>query len=139
LQLLIAGLKQAGWKVAIASGGFNYFADRLKQDHGFDFTIANTLEVEGDHLTGQVVGEIVNADVKARTLNELAQQYNIDTSQTVAIGDGANDLVMMAASAMGIAIHAKPIVQEKAAISLNHLDLEGALAILSANRDASWS
>jgi len=139
LSLLIAGLKKAGWKVAIASGGFNYFADRLKQDHGFDFTIANTLEVDGDHLTGKVVGGIVNADVKARTLNELALQYNIAPSQTVAIGDGANDLVMMAASAMGIAIHAKPIVQEKAAISLNHLDLEGALAILSTNRCASWS
>jgi len=139
LQLLIAGLKQAGWKVAIASGGFNYFADRLKQDHGFDFTIANTLELDGDHLTGRVVGEIVNADVKARTLNDLALQYSIESAQTVAIGDGANDLVMMAASALGIAIHAKPIVQEKAATSLNHLDLEGALAILSANHCASWS
>jgi len=139
LQALIAGLKKAGWKVAIASGGFNYFADRLKQDHGFDYTIANTLEIEGDTVTGKVLGEIVNADVKARTLNMLAAQYNIDMSQTIAIGDGANDLVMMAASAMGIAIHAKPIVQEKAAISLNHLDLEGALAILSANNVASWS
>lgn len=139
LQALIAGLKNAGWKVAIASGGFNYFADRLKQDHGFDFTIANTLEVQGDTLTGKVTGEIVNADVKARTLNELATQYQIDMTQTIAIGDGANDLVMMAASAMGIAIHAKPIVQEKAAISLNNLDLEGALAILSANSHASWT
>ena len=139
LRALIAGLKQAGWKVAIASGGFNYFADRLKQDHGFDFTIANTLELHGDALTGRVVGEIVNADVKARTLKELAHRYGIDMSQTIAIGDGANDLVMMAASAMGIAIHAKPIVQQKAAISLNNLDLEGALAILSANNSSSWS
>lgn len=139
LQGLIAGLKEAGWKVAIASGGFNYFADRLKQDHGFDFTIANTLEINGDALTGKVVGEIVNADVKARTLKELASTYNIPMSQTVAIGDGANDLVMMAASAMGIAIHAKPIVQEQAKISLNSLDLEGALAILSANNNVSWS
>ena len=138
LEVLIKGLKKSGWKVAIASGGFNYFADRLKQDHGFDFTIANSLEVEGELLTGKVLGEIVNADIKARTLNELATKYAIDMSQTVAIGDGANDLVMMAASSMGIAIHAKPIVQEKAAISLNNLDLEGALAILSANDCASW-
>ena len=139
LQPLIKGIKKAGWKVAIASGGFNYFADRLKQDHGFDYTIANTLEIEGDKLTGNVLGEIINADIKARTLKELAQKYAIDMSQTVAIGDGANDLVMMAASSMGIAIHAKPIVQEKAAISLNNLDLDGALAILSANQNASWS
>ncbi|MCP4323018.1 MAG: phosphoserine phosphatase SerB [Psychromonas sp.] len=139
LQPLIAGLKNAGWKVAIASGGFNYFADRLKQDHGFDFTIANTLEIENELLTGKVVGEIINADIKARTLNELAEKYSIPMSQTVAIGDGANDLVMMAASAMGIAIHAKPIVQQKAAISLNILDLEGALAILSANSCSDWS
>ncbi|WP_413699196.1 phosphoserine phosphatase SerB [Psychromonas sp. KJ10-10] len=138
LQALIKGLKNAGWKVAIASGGFNFFADRLKQDHGFDFTIANNLELDGEHLTGCVVGEIVNADVKARTLKELASQYKIPMSQTVAIGDGANDLVMMVASAMGIAIHAKPIVQQQASVSLNSLDLEGALAILSANSNPSW-
>ena len=139
LKTLISGLKNVGWKVAIASGGFNYFADRLKQDHGFDFTIANTLEIEGNVLTGKVVGEIVNADVKARTLKELADRYKIPMSQTIAIGDGANDLVMMAASAMGIAIHAKPIVQEQATVSLNRLDLEGALAILSVKNSSNWS
>ena len=139
LQVLIAGLKKAGWKVAIASGGFNYFADRLKQDLGFDFAIANTLEVQDDKLTGKVTGEIVNAKVKARTLDRLATEYNTGMAQTVAIGDGANDLVMMEASAMGIAIHAKPIVQEKAEVSLNNLDLEGALAILSVNHNVSWA
>tara|TARA_R110001583_G_scaffold1612_1_gene12684 strand:+ start:41118 stop:42161 length:1044 start_codon:yes stop_codon:yes gene_type:complete len=139
LQALIKGLKMAGWKVAIASGGFNYFADRLKQDHGFDYTIANNLEINGEYLTGRVLGEIVNADVKARTLKELAERYDIPMSQTIAIGDGANDLVMMDASAMGIAIHAKPIVQQKAAVSLNSLDLEGALVILSSSNDVTWS
>ena len=134
LTVLIASLKNAGWKVAIASGGFTYFADSLKQNHGFDYTIANTLEIVDDKLTGNVVGEIINADIKARTLKELAEKYDIPMSQTVAIGDGANDLVMMAASAMGIAIHAKPIVQKTAAVSLNNLDLEGALAILSLGR-----
>jgi len=129
---LIAGLKAANWKVAIASGGFTYFANRLKDDHGFDAAYANTLEITDNTLTGQVTGEIVNADVKARTLNELATIYNIPLSQTVAIGDGANDLVMMAASSLGIAIHAKPIVQEKAAVALNHLDLDGALCLLTA-------
>lgn len=129
---LIAGLKAVHWKVAIASGGFTYFAQRLQHDHGFDAVYANTLEIIDNVLTGHVIGEIVNADVKARTLNELATEYAIPMSQTVAIGDGANDLVMMAASALGIAIHAKPIVQEKAAVALNHLDLEGALCLLNA-------
>ena len=130
---LIAGLKAAKWKVAIASGGFTYFANRLKDDHGFDAAYANTLEIIDNTLTGEVIGEIVNADVKARTLKELAETFNISNSQTVAIGDGANDLVMMAASSLGIAIHAKPIVQEKASVALNHLDLEGALCLLTAS------
>lgn len=130
---LIAGLKAANWKVAIASGGFTYFANRLKDDHGFDAAYANTLQIIDNTLTGQVTGEIVNADVKARTLRELATAYNIPLSQTVAIGDGANDLVMMAASSLGIAIHAKPIVQEKASVALNNLDLEGALCLLTAS------
>ena len=133
LSALIAGLKAANWKVAIASGGFTYFANRLKDDHGFDAAYANTLEIVDNTLTGEVIGEIVNADVKARKLKELATTFQIPESQTVAIGDGANDLVMMAASALGIAIHAKPIVQEKASVALNHLDLEGALCLLTAS------
>lgn len=137
---LIKGLKNAGWKVAIASGGFNYFADRLKEEHGFDYAISNTLEINDQTLTGEVHGDIVNAVVKARTLSELADRYDIPMSQTVAIGDGANDLLMLDASALGIAIHAKPIVQEKAPVSLNNIDLQGALCILSANnRKKSWS
>lgn len=137
---LLKGLKKAGWKVAIASGGFNYFADRLKEEHGFDAAVANTLEIQEQQLTGEVHGEIVNALVKERTLSELAELYDIPMSQTVAIGDGANDLLMLDASAMGIAIHAKPIVQKQAAVALNHLDLQGALCLLSAsNRMNSWS
>ena len=138
LLVLLKALKATGWKVAIASGGFNYFADRLKNDHGFDAAIANTLEIVDNQLTGKVVGEIVNASVKARTLSELTDKFSLPMSQTVAIGDGANDLMMLQASALGIAIHAKPIVQEKAAVSLNHLDLQGALCILSANNGANW-
>lgn len=135
---LLKSLKESGWKVAIASGGFNYFADRLKEEHGFDKAVANTLEVVDNHLTGQVVGEIVNASVKARTLSELTERFDIPISQTVAIGDGANDLMMLQASGMGIAIHAKPIVQEKAAVSLNHLDLYGVVGILSAHHCSYW-
>ncbi|MCW8995449.1 MAG: phosphoserine phosphatase SerB, partial [Psychromonas sp.] len=140
LQALIKGLKSAGWKVAIASGGFNYFADRLKDEHGFDAAISNTLEITDHILTGEVHGEIVNATVKKRTLSELAERFDIPMSQTVAIGDGANDLLMLDSSAIGIAIHAKPIVQEKAPVSLNNIDLQGALCILSASNVAnSWS
>jgi phosphoserine phosphatase len=139
LKVLLKGLKAAGWHVAIASGGFNYFANRLKDELGFDAAVANTLEVVEDKLTGKVVGEIVNAQVKARTLIELAGAYSVELSQTVAIGDGANDLLMMEKSAVGIAIHAKEIVQEKAAISLNNLGLQGALCILSVRNHASWS
>ena len=140
LLALIKGLKSVGWKVAIASGGFNYFADRLKDDHGFDAAVSNTLEIKDQFLTGKVQGEIINATVKKRTLFELAERYDIPLSQTVAIGDGANDLLMLDASAIGIAIHAKPIVQEKAPVSLNHTDLQGALCILSASKEAnSWS
>ncbi|MGJ8582264.1 MAG: HAD hydrolase family protein, partial [Psychromonas sp.] len=105
----------------------------LKDDHGFDAAYANTLEIANNTLTGEVTGEIVNADVKARTLKELADKFSIPSSQTVAIGDGANDLVMMAASSLGIAIHAKPVVQEKASVALNNLDLEGALGLLTAS------
>ena len=140
LLALIKNLKKSGWKVAIASGGFNYFADRLKQYHGFDAAVSNSLEIKDGMLTGEVTGEIVNADVKKRTLSELAEQFDIPMSQTVAIGDGANDLLMLSASGMGIAIHAKPIVQEKAEISINHTDLQGALCILSAaHQDNSWA
>lgn len=141
LEELIAGLKQAGWKVCIASGGFTYFAQALQQKLGFDQVFANTLELnaEQDKLTGKVLGEVVDASVKARILGELAEQYGIAASQTVAIGDGANDLKMMQKSALGIAIHAKPIVQEQAGVSINQLDLEAALAILTATTASHWA
>ena len=135
---LIATLKKANWKVAIASGGFDFFANRLKEDYGFDYIIANNLVVNGDLLVGEVSGEIINAEVKARTLNELAKKYQIPMSQTVAIGDGANDLLMMATASTGIAIHAKPIVQEKADISLNFMDLDGAQIVLSLASKDAW-
>ncbi len=139
LKDLLAGLKQAGWKVCIASGGFTYFAQALKDNLGFDQVFANTLEIVEGKLTGKVLGEIVNAQVKARLLAELTEQYGLDASQTVAIGDGANDLLMLGASAMGVAIHAKPVVQEQAAVSINQLDLEAALCILATSQNTAWA
>lgn len=134
----IATLKRAHWKVAIASGGFNFFANRLKNDYGFDDVIANDLEIKDDNLTGKVSGLIVDAEVKAQTLIKLAAKYHIKIEQTVAIGDGANDLVMMSSASTGIALHAAEIVQQKADISLNFVDLEGAEIILSLSSQDAW-
>ena len=141
LELLIATLHQANWKVAIASGGFTYFAKRLQDDLGFDAVYANELEIVDGILTGKVIGNIVDAQVKADTLQALAQEYHIAPQQTVAIGDGANDLIMLKSAALGVAIHAKPIVQQQAQVALNHHDLEGLVGLLQAAScvDASWS
>ncbi|SQD80098.1 phosphoserine phosphatase SerB [Moritella yayanosii] len=141
LELLIATLHQANWKVAIASGGFTYFADRLQADLGFDAVYANELEIVDGVLTGKIIGNIVDAQVKADTLQALAQQYQIAPQQTVAIGDGANDLIMLKSAALGVAIHAKPIVQQQAQVALNHHDLEGLVGLLQAAScvEASWS
>ncbi|MCJ8347925.1 phosphoserine phosphatase SerB [Moritella sp.] len=141
LELLIATLHQANWKVAIASGGFTYFAERLQADLGFDAVYANELEIIDGFLTGKVIGDIVDAQVKADTLQALAQQYQIAPQQTVAIGDGANDLIMLKSAALGVAIHAKPIVQQQAQVALNHHDLEGLVGLLQAANcvEASWS
>jgi len=141
LELLIATLHQANWKVAIASGGFTYFAKRLQDDLGFDAVYANELEIENGILTGKVIGGIVDAQVKADTLQALAQEYDITPQQTVAIGDGANDLIMLKSAALGVAIHAKPIVQQQAQVALNHHDLEGLVGLLQAAScvESSWS
>nr|WP_279009049.1 phosphoserine phosphatase SerB [Aeromonas jandaei] len=132
LQLMVDTLKQAGWRVAIASGGFTRFAGQLQRELGLDAIFANELAVEGGQLTGKVSGRIVDASVKAEVLQQLAAEYAIAPAQTVAIGDGANDLKMMAVAGLGIAIHAKPLVRAQAAATLNHHDLEGVLCLLSA-------
>ncbi|WP_427983331.1 phosphoserine phosphatase SerB [Agarivorans sp.] len=130
LSCLISTIHDAGWKVAIASGGFTYFAERLQQDLGFDYVQANVLEIERQTLTGQVVGGVVDAQVKANILAQLKQRYG--ATQTVAIGDGANDLKMLAAADFGVAIHAKPLVQQQAQLAIKHSDLDGVVCILLA-------
>ncbi len=132
LQLMVDTLKGAGWKVAIASGGFTRFAGQLQRELGLDAIFANELAVEGEQLSGQVSGRIVDASVKAEVLQQLGQEYGIAAAQTVAIGDGANDLKMMGVAGLGIAIHAKPLVRAQAAATLNHHDLEGVLCLLAA-------
>ena len=126
-------LKNHGWKVAIASGGFTYFAEVLQQKLGLDFIAANQFEIIDGKLTGNVQGTIVDAQYKAQTLQQLAQQFNITTEKTVAIGDGANDLAMMQVADVGVAYHAKPKVQQLAQVIVNFTDLTALLCILSAN------
>lgn len=124
LENLIIALKKHNWRIAVASGGFTYFADHLKELLALDATFANTLDIVDGKLTGKVLGSVVDAQVKADSLTLLAEQYQIPTSQTVAMGDGANDLIMMAAAGFGVAFHAKPIVLAQADSSINKQGLD---------------
>jgi phosphoserine phosphatase len=124
LENLMNELKQHNWRIAVASGGFTYFADHLKELLALDATFANVLEIVDGKLTGKVLGSVVDAQVKADSLTLLAEQYKIPASQTVAMGDGANDLIMMAAAGFGVAFHAKPIVLAQADSSINKQGLD---------------
>ncbi|MCR4458831.1 phosphoserine phosphatase [Pseudescherichia sp. L3] len=131
LTQLVLKLETLGWKVAIASGGFTFFADYLRDRLHLTAAVANELEIVDGKLTGHVVGDIVDAQYKAATLLRLAQEYDIPLEQTVAIGDGANDLPMIKAAGLGIAYHAKPKVNEKTEVTIRHADLMGVFCILS--------
>jgi len=132
LKETIAELKKYGWKTAIASGGFTYFADYLKEMLDLDAAVSNQFEIINGTLTGNVQGDIVHAQYKANTLQRLAQEFGIDPQNTVAIGDGANDLAMMAVADLGAAFHAKPKVQQQAQVVVNFADLTGLVCLLSA-------
>ena len=124
---MMAVLKRAGFKTAILSGGFTYFGNYLKQKFGIDYVYANELEIVDGKLTGRYVGEIVNGRRKAELLRLLAQVENIDIAQTIAVGDGANDLPMLATAGLGIAFHAKPKVKATAGQSISTIGLDGVL------------
>lgn len=124
LETLVTELKKHHWRVAIASGGFTYFADYLKDLLALDSAKANVLEVVDDKLTGKVLGDVMDAQGKADNLLALADEYNIADNQTVAMGDGANDLVMMNAAALGVAFHAKQVVVDKADVGINFQGLD---------------
>lgn len=128
---LVKELHKKNWHVAIVSGGFTYFADHLKQKLKLVAAHANELEIKKGQLTGKVIGQIVDAKYKARTLQQLAGSLDIPIEQTVAIGDGANDLMMIRIAGLGVAYHGKPKVVEKARISINYADLTGLWCILS--------
>lgn len=131
---LVKTLKSYDWKIAIASGGFSYFADYLQDRLNLDAAVANDLTIQNGKLTGEVQGGIVDANVKAQTLNRLANQWSISPSQTIAMGDGANDLVMMNAAALGVALHAKPIVRQQADIAIRRGGLDALLWVLEAGQ-----
>ena len=126
-QALIEKVKAHGGHVGVVSGGFHELLDPLAISLGLDFWKANRLEISDGKLTGKVLGEIVDAQTKADTLIEWANLTNTPLAQTVAIGDGANDLTMMGVAGLGIAFCAKPIVQEQADVALNERDLSKAL------------
>ena len=128
---LVLKLETLGWKVAIASGGFTFFADHLRDKLRLTAAVANELEIVDGRLTGQVIGDIVDAKYKAMTLRRLAEEHEIPAAQTVAIGDGANDLPMIKAAGLGIAYHAKPKVNEQTEVTIRHADLMGVFCILS--------
>ena len=111
----------------LVSGGFSYFADYVKDELGIDVAISNQLEITNKKLTGKVLGRIVNDEIKAQTVRDFQVKLNIDKSKTIVIGDGANDLKMLAEAEYSIAYHAKPIVQERARFKLNHSDFKGVL------------
>ncbi len=132
LAQLVKTLQQFGWKTAIASGGFTYFSDYLKETLGLDHAQSNTLEIVDGKLTGKVLGDVVSAETKADILVTLADEYDVEPHNTIAVGDGANDLVMMATAGLGVAFHAKLKVEQKAQTAIRYAGLGGVLCILSA-------
>lgn len=127
---LIRILKKSGYKIAILSGGFTYFGNYLKDKYGFDYVYANELEIVDGKLTGNYIGDIVDGKRKAELLRLIAQVEKVDLKQTVAVGDGANDLPMLATAGLGIAFHAKPKVKANAQQSLSTVGLDGILYFL---------
>lgn len=127
---LVSTLKRFGYKTAILSGGFDYFGRHLQERLGIDYVHTNVLEIEHGKLTGRVKGPIVNAQRKADLLKEIAARENIALEQTIAVGDGANDLPMLAVAGLGIAFHAKPIVAQSARHKISTLGLDGILYLI---------
>lgn len=127
---LISHLRHFGYKVAILSGGFTYFANYLKEKLGVDYVYANQLDFENGKLTGKVKGDIVDGQMKAKLLLKIAEEEGISPEQVIAVGDGANDLPMLAIAGLGIAFHAKPIVKEQAQHSIANLGLDAILYLL---------
>ena len=129
-EIMLAALRAAGIKIALVSGGFTFFTQRLQADLALDFARANTLEVQEGRLTGRVLGGIVGAQAKREFLLELCTQLRIPPTETVAMGDGANDLAMMQVAGYSIAYHAKPRVQTQAQAVIEYCGLEAVAGLI---------
>ena len=129
--VMLAKFRQLGIRTLLLSGGFTFYTERLQQRLGLDYTRSNTLEIKDGKLTGQVVGDIVDADVKRLALLQVRDELGIDAAQIVALGDGANDLKFMAEAGVSIAYHAKPVVRAQATHALNYVGLDGVLNLFN--------
>jgi phosphoserine phosphatase len=130
-ETMLKAVQAAGLKTLLVSGGFTFFTERLKQRLGLDYTHANQLEIKDGKLTGKVVGGIVDAEEKKRTVERVCAELGISPSQAIVMGDGANDLKMMSISGMSVAFRAKPVVRGQANVALNFVGLDGILPLLT--------
>ncbi len=128
-EAMLAAIQAAGLKTLLVSGGFTFFTDRMKTRLGLDVTHSNTLEIIDGKLTGRVLGEIIDAEEKKRTVERVCQQIGITPQQAIVMGDGANDLKMMGISGLSVAFRAKPVVRTQADVALNFVGLDGVLAL----------
>lgn len=129
-EIMLSRLKEHGIRTLLVSGGFLFFTERLKPRLGLDFTHANTLEIRDGKLTGKVLGKILDAQGKADWLVKIREELELKPEQVIAMGDGANDLKMMARAGLSIAYHAKPVVREQASYALNFVGLDGLVNLL---------
>lgn len=130
-ETLLARLKEHGIRTLLVSGGFVFFTERLKARLGLDFAHANTLEIADGKLTGRVLGKVFDAQGKADWLVKIREELELRPEQVIAMGDGANDLKMMAHAGISIAYHAKPVVREQASYALNFVGLDGLVNLLA--------
>jgi phosphoserine phosphatase len=127
---VINTLKRLGYKIGIISGGFDYFGEYLQKKLGLDYVFANVLEIKDGKVTGNITGDIIDGPKKAEILKTIARVENISLQQTIALGDGANDLHMISIAGLGIAYHAKPVVKENAEESISSVGLDGLLYLI---------
>ena len=128
---LLASVHKLGWHTVLVSGGFTYFANRLKDHLGMAFAQSNTLEIEKGYLTGKVIGHIIDGQAKAQIVSNQALELGIRPDQVIVMGDGSNDLPMMANAGLSIGYRAKPIVKEKADGAFDHVGLDAILDLLN--------
>ena len=130
-EAMLAAVQKAGLKTLLVSGGFTFFTERLKARLGLDYTHANELEIVDGKLTGRVLGGIVDAEEKQRTVERVCKEMGISPSEAIVMGDGANDLKMMGIAGLSVAFRAKPVVRSQADVALNFVGLDGLLNVLS--------